>query len=647
MANETPPNALSPADGAHLSIDLLPTMAWTATPAGHVDFVNQQCCAFTGLPREQLLGTGMAECMHPDDQALRQKIRAQFTEMRPFEYESRMRRHDGEYARCLTRIAPVLDSAGSLVKWIGTTVDVENMRRATDEARLQEEHLQLALESADVGIWRLKLPSYDLTVDERTRRHLDLERNEIIGYRPQDLIHPQDFARSASQIPDANGRFVTEHRVKHRDGVYRWQAIHWRGWGEGDDGMPTLITGTSMDVTPRKEAEAEAEELGHRYRIALSAAELGTFSCDAEQGLMHLDERTRAHLGTNQPVLTFEQCLACVYELDRERTVREVRRQLFESGQRTKATIEFRVRHGDGELRWVSSQLHASAPEDGSDRIVRLIGVTRDITESKRAEEKVQRLNVDLERRVQQRTAELTAANQELESFAYAVSHDLRAPLRAMWGFCDALIEDYGHTLPDEAHGYLQQVIDGSRHLGEIIEGLLTLSRSTRGTLRRDPVDLSSIAAKALNELALVEPDRQVTWTIQPALVAYGDSRMIDAAMRNLLGNAWKYTANRRDATIRVYGEHIDGKFVFCVEDNGAGFNMEHAEKLFQPFQRLHRQDEFSGLGIGLATVQRIIHRHGGQVCGTGAPDQGAVFRFSLPLSNEVVTNGTEQERET
>ncbi len=214
-----------------------------------------------------------------------------------------------------------------------------------------------------------------------------------------------------------------------------------------------------------------------------------------------------------------------------------------------------------------------------------------------------------------------------------------------MLGFCDALIEDYGDSLPAQAHEYLQHVIDGSRHLGEIIEGLLTLSRSTRGTLRHDEVDLSALAEKALREMARIEPERRVTWSVEQGLHASGDSRMLDIALRNLLGNAWKYAANRSDATIRVYAERIDGELMFCVEDNGAGFSMEHAEKLFQPFQRLHRQDEFTGLGIGLATVQRIVHRHGGRVSGTGNPDRGAIFRFSLTTPDERTPIATEEEK--
>jgi signal transduction histidine kinase len=268
---------------------------------------------------------------------------------------------------------------------------------------------------------------------------------------------------------------------------------------------------------------------------------------------------------------------------------------------------------------------------------MRYIGVTRDITTRKQAEEKLQQSNSDLELRVQQRTAELTAANQELETFAYTVSHDLRSPLRIILGFCDAIIEDYGQTLPPEVHQYLQQVIDGGRHLGEIIEGLLALSHSTQGTVRRDLVDLSSMAENIMQAMRLAEPDQRVTWVIEPALQACGDSRMLGAVMRNLLGNAWKYTAHRPDAVVRVYSDFVEGEQVFCVEDNGAGFDMEHAEKLFQPFQRLHRTDEFDGLGVGLATVQRVVHRHGGKVWGAGALGQGAIFRFSLPLPNDQI----------
>ena len=287
------------------------------------------------------------------------------------------------------------------------------------------------------------------------------------------------------------------------------------------------------------------------------------------------------------------------------------------------------VTRPDGTHRWITARGEATRDADGT--VINLHGTVQDITERKHAEEEIRSLNADLERRVFERTAELTAANRELDSFAYAVSHDLRAPLRAMSGFSQALVKDYGDQLQGEARVYLDQIGLASRKMSELIDGLLALSRSTRGELRHDVLDISSLAESLLAELAHGDPGRQVAVQVEAGLQARGDARMIEAVMRNLLGNAWKYTAHAAAPSIRVYAEERDGARYTCVADNGAGFDMAHANRLFQPFQRLHPSAEFEGMGIGLAIVRRIVRRHGGRIWAESVPDEGATFFFTLP----------------
>lgn len=287
----------------------------------------------------------------------------------------------------------------------------------------------------------------------------------------------------------------------------------------------------------------------------------------------------------------------------------------------------------DGTHGWVVSRGEAS--RDAGGNIIELHGTVQDITARKLAEEEIRQLNADLERRVAERTAELTSANRELDSFAYAVSHDLRAPLRAMSGFSQALTEDFGKQLQGEARVYLEQIDLASRRMNELIEGLLVLSRCTRGELQHDSVDLSALSERLLADLARDDPGHRVAAQIEAGMQVCGDARMIELVMRNLLGNAWKYTSHAEEPGIRVYTEAGQGGRRFCVADNGAGFDMAHAKRLFKPFQRLHRQEEFPGIGIGLATVQRIVHRHGGVIEASGEPGQGAVFCFTLPGAPE------------
>lgn len=268
---------------------------------------------------------------------------------------------------------------------------------------------------------------------------------------------------------------------------------------------------------------------------------------------------------------------------------------------------------------------------DQEGRSIGLFGIGHEITNRKQAENEIRRLNAELEQRVAERTAELQSANLELEELAYAMTHNLRAPLRAIDGFSYVLVEDHGAGLDDGARGCLAQMTQASRDMGRMLDGILTLLRCTRGELQREAVDVSALARRLLEELAAAEPERQVAGEVAPDLTLSGDAAMLEVVLAHLLRNAWKFTRNRAGATIRVAAGDIDGHPGICIIDNGIGFDMAHAEHLFLPFQRLHRQDEFPGLGIGLATVQRIVHRHGGRIRARGEPGAGATFCLSLP----------------
>lgn len=290
--------------------------------------------------------------------------------------------------------------------------------------------------------------------------------------------------------------------------------------------------------------------------------------------------------------------------------------------------VESWQRRKDGEKRLLA--WHCMMLKDNDGKVTGALSSAIDITERKQADEEVRRLNQDLELLVQERTAELTLINKELEAFSYSVSHDLRAPLRALDGFSLAILEDYSDKLDEVGKKYLNRIREASQKMSNLIDSMLILSRVTKTDLALTEVNLTVLSEEISTELTKHNPDRKVTWKIEPGMTVTADTVLIKNVLENLLGNAWKFTSKHLSATIEVGSIHKNGEVIYFVRDDGAGFDMQYASKLFGAFQRMHSTAEFDGTGIGLATVNRIIIKHGGRIWAEGKQEIGATFYFTL-----------------
>ena len=378
----------------------------------------------------------------------------------------------------------------------------------------------------------------------------------------------------------------------------------------------------------RHRAEAAVREGERRLQLAIDAANIGMWDWDMVSGAVYYSPQWKAQLGYADHELENSRALWLdrLHPQDREACQNGLRAARRNPGQPYE--MEFRLLHRDGTYRWIYAR--GGVLTDGTGKPQRMFGAHVDITHRRKAEDAVRLLNAELEQRVAERTAQLEAANRELEAFSYSVSHDLRSPLRAIDGFARALLDDYAAGLPAPAQHYLDRVRTGAKHMGQLIDDLLALARVSRSEMRRQNVDLSALVSQIAAELRQRAPQRNVQVHVESGHVVPGDPVLLRLALENLLGNAWKYTSKRAEAHIEFGARLGAGHRVFFVRDDGAGFDSAYADKLFSPFERLHGTGEFEGTGVGLATVQRIIQRHGGRVWAEGAVDQGATFYFTL-----------------
>ncbi len=510
----------------------MPQLAWMAEADGYIFWFNEGVYDYTGATPEQMIGWGWQR-MH-DPSALPHVLRKWRMSLQtgdPFEMEFPLRRADGQFRWFLTRIRPMRDSDGRVVRWFGTATDISDKREAEER----------------IG-------------------SLNAELEERVIQRTQQLDAALQQERAARADADAAKARTKSWLELAPDGII---IVNKEGDIEFANNRAAQMFGYESDELLRESIEILVPE---RYREAHVSQRLEYMA----------NPRTRS-VGSGLDLYGIRK-----------------------DGSEFPVEIALSPTRTDGELT--------------------VTAIVRDITERKQAEREIQRLNEGLSKRALQ----LEVSNRELEAFSYSVSHDLRAPLRAIDGFSNALLKHYLSSLDDRGQDYLQRVRAAAQRMGQLIDDILGLSRASRVEMRRDDVDLSAMSAEILSELQKSQPERKAEIAIMSGMVVNADSHLLRIAMDNLLGNAWKFSGMREVTRIEVGAFERDAERVYFVKDNGAGFNPEYADKLFSPFQRLHAESQFPGTGIGLALVQRIIRRHGGRIWAESAVDQGATFFFTL-----------------
>jgi PAS domain S-box-containing protein len=493
-------------------------------------------------------------------------------------------------------------------------------KRAKEALRKSEEKYRILYETIKDGIVATDMDGRILEYNQAYADMLGYSKEEIRKLTYQQLTpekwHKMEAVKVKELIVARGYSDEYEKEYVRKDGTVFPISI--RVWLIRDeDGKPKGMWGIIREITERKRMEEALRKLSN----AIEQSPCSIVITDTKGNIEYVNPKfckitgytQEEAIGQNPRVLKSDakppEEYKCLWDT-------------ITSGREWEG--EFYNKKKTGELYWEFASISPIRNPEGV--ITHFVAVKEDITERKRAEDELRKQRDHLENL----TRQLTASNKELEAFCYSVSHDLRAPLRSINGFSKALMEDCSDKLDSQGKNYLQRVMAASQYMGQLIDDLLNLSRITRSEARCKTVDLSALAKKIVTELREAQPERQAEFVIHERLIANGDPQLLRIALMNLLSNAWKFTRNRPCARIELGVTRHDEKPVYFVRDNGVGFDMAFVNKLFGAFQRLHATSEYEGTGIGLATVQRIINRHGGQIWAEGAVDQGATFYFTI-----------------
>lgn len=599
-------------------------------PQGKITYVNDKFCAISKYSREELLGQDhrIINSGHHSKEFIRE-LWTTITHGKVWKAEIKNRAKDGSFYWVDTTIVPFLNDDGKPRQYVAIRADI------TERKQMELVSVQLAaiVKFSDDAIIGKDLDGIITSWNAGAERLFGYTAREAVGKPMLTFIPPERTHEEAEILAQIARGESTEHleTVRIRKDGKRIEVSLTVSPIKDSHGKIIGASKIARDISERKRAEETIRQSEVRYRTLFDTLIEGfcTIEVIFDAGGKPVDYR---FLEVNP---AFEK------QTGLHNAQGKLMRNLAPNHEAHWFEIYGKIAftgvpmHFENEARALGRHYDVFAYRVGGPESRKVAILFNDITERKAAEEKIRQLNVELEQRVIKRTAELEAANKELEAFSYSVSHDLRTPLRAMNGFAGIVLEDFGPQLPEDGRRYLERIRNGGRRMGELIDDLLAFSRLSRQPVNRQHMNSARIVQEVVDDLKSQQDGRQIEWRIGELPPCLADSALLKQVWVNLLSNAIKYSRDRKSAIVEAGCTYENGGNVYFVRDNGVGFDMQYANKLFGVFQRLHRADEFEGTGVGLAIVQRIVHRHGGRVWAEGRVNQGAAFYFTVEGENK------------
>ncbi|WP_170830020.1 PAS domain S-box protein [Williamwhitmania taraxaci] len=505
-----------------------------------------------------------------------------------------------------------------------------SQRKVSEKALRESQQLfETLAQVSPVGIFRTRIDGCTTYVNPTWTSLTGLSFDEALGFDWLKAVHPDDRARltqkwgSALQGSDSS---ITEYRFLRPDGTSIW--VLGNAVPEYSGNEVTGYIGTITNISSRKEFEDALTKSELLFRTLFENVGEGIVVANTTEQFEYANTAAENIFGVVHGGLVGLSLTKFVSD----KTYQNILKETEQRRQNIKSVYELEIMRADGNIR---NLLVTAVPRyENNDKFIGTFGVIRDITEQKIAQQEILKLNETLERKVIDRTQQLEAANKDLESFSYSVSHDLRAPLRHIDGFVSILLNDFQEDLPQEAKRYLNTIIASAKQMGTLIDDLLKFSRTGRLEMNKKTFSMDRVVANAINQVMQIQATHPIEWIINPLPEAFGDENLLQLAWVNLVENAVKYSRNCSNPKIEIGTITKQSETIFYIRDNGVGFDMQYAQKLFGVFQRMHSEKEFEGTGIGLANVHRIITRHGGKIWAEAEPNKGATFFFTLPTAS-------------